>query len=166
MEHNNKSKDQIQLTSLKVYKYQMGKYCVCKFLLGHPATKIRRYQLDQTNCGWRQTRIRWKDKYQNSWTRNNKNTPQHCNINKRWEICSSRVEITGAMYGLSQSGHTTNQGLQKHLAKYGYYPLKLTPGLWKHKTRPISLTLGVDSFGINYTNKDDIDHSFKAIKDK
>ena len=39
------------------------------------------------------------------------------------------VEVTGAMYGLSQRGRITNQDLQKHLAKYGYYPTKRTPGL-------------------------------------
>ena len=38
-------------------------------------------------------------------------------------------EITGAMYGLAQSGRIANQDLQKHLAKYGYYPTKRTPGL-------------------------------------
>ena len=34
------------------------------------------------------------------------------------------VEITGAMYGLSASGYIANQDLQKHLAKYDYYPTK------------------------------------------
>ena len=44
-------------------------------------------------------------------------------------------EITGALYGLAQSGRIANQDLQKHLAKYGYYPTQRTLGLWKHKTR-------------------------------
>ena len=39
------------------------------------------------------------------------------------------VEITGAMYGLSQSGHIAIIDLRKHLAKYDYYPTKRTPGL-------------------------------------
>ena len=76
------------------------------------------------------------------------------------------VEITGAMYRLSASGYIANQDLQKHLAKYGYYPTKRTLGLWKHRTRPISFTLVVDEFSVKYTNKDDIDDLFKAIKDK
>ena len=42
------------------------------------------------------------------------------------------VEITGARYGLSQSGRIANQELQKHLDKYGYYPTKRIPGLRKH----------------------------------
>ena len=39
------------------------------------------------------------------------------------------VEVTGAKYGLAQSGRIANQDLQKHLAKYGYYSTKCTPGL-------------------------------------
>ena len=70
------------------------------------------------------------------------------------------------MYGLAQSGRIANQDLQKHMEKYDYYPNHRTPGLWKHQTRPISFTLVVDDFGIKYTNKDDIDRLFKAIKDK
>ena len=58
------------------------------------------------------------------------------------------VEITGAMYGLLASGYIANQDLQKHLAKYDYYPTKRTPGLWKHQTQPISFTLIVDDFRI------------------
>ena len=42
------------------------------------------------------------------------------------------VEITGAMYGLAQSGRIANQDLRKHLAKYRYNPTRMTPGLWKH----------------------------------
>ena len=76
------------------------------------------------------------------------------------------VEITGAIYGLFQSVYIANQDLRKHLAKYGYYQTKRTPGLWKHRTRTISFTLVVDDFGIKYTNKDDIDDLFKAIKEK
>ena len=70
------------------------------------------------------------------------------------------------MYGLAQSGRIASQDLQKHLAKYGYYPTKKTPRLWKHQTRPVSFTIVVDDFGIKYTNKDDIDDLFKAIRDK
>ena len=76
------------------------------------------------------------------------------------------VEITGAMYGLSASGYIANQDLQKHLAKYNYFPTKQNPGLWKHLIQPISFTLVVDNFGVKYSNKDDMDHLFAAIKEK
>ena len=39
------------------------------------------------------------------------------------------VEIIGTIYVLSQSGRIAKQDLQKHLAKYGYYPTKIIPGL-------------------------------------
>ena len=69
-------------------------------------------------------------------------------------------EITGAMYGLKAAGYIANQDLKKHLAPHGYYPSKRTPGLWLHKTRPISFTLVVDDFGVKYMNKKDINHLF------
>jgi hypothetical protein len=40
------------------------------------------------------------------------------------------MEVTGAIYGLSQSGYLANQDLIKNLAKHGYSPVKRTPGLW------------------------------------
>lgn len=75
-------------------------------------------------------------------------------------------EIIGAMYGLSQAGYITNQDLMKNLAPHGYYPSKRTPGLWLHKTCPISFTLVVDNFGVKYMNKKDINHLFDIIKER
>ena len=53
--------------------------------------------------------------------------------------------------------------------KYGYFelPHTHTPGLWKHVTRPIALTLVVDNFGIKYVGKEhlDLDHLLTAIKE-
>ena len=54
----------------------------------------------------------------------------------------------------------------KHLAPHGYYPSKRTPGLWLHKTRPISFTLVVNDFGVKYMSKKDINHLFDIIKEK
>ena len=56
------------------------------------------------------------------------------------------VEETRAIHGLAQNGSIVSEDLQKHLAKYAYYPTRGTPGLWKHGTRPISFTLVVDDF--------------------
>jgi hypothetical protein len=50
------------------------------------------------------------------------------------------IEIRKGMYGLKQSGLLANQLLQTHLAPFGYYPARHTPGLWLQKTRPILLT--------------------------
>jgi hypothetical protein len=51
------------------------------------------------------------------------------------------IEIRKVMYGLKQAGILANQLLQTRLVPFGYYPARHTPGLWLHKTRPISFTL-------------------------
>jgi hypothetical protein len=48
---------------------------------------------------------------------------------------------------LKQAGLLTNQLLQTCLPTFGYYPARHTPGIWLHKTRPISFTLAVDDVG-------------------
>ena len=74
--------------------------------------------------------------------------------------------IYGTLYGLSQSGRIAHDDLKQNLEPHGYYPSKRTPGLWLHRTRPISFTLVVDDFGVKYINKSDADHLFDAIKTK
>jgi hypothetical protein len=74
------------------------------------------------------------------------------------------VEITGAIYGLAQSGYLANQDLIKNLAPFGYYPSKRTPGLWHHTTRPIKFGLVVDDFGVKYVNKHDAQHLLDSIE--
>ena len=75
-------------------------------------------------------------------------------------------KITGAMYGLQQSGRIAHLDLVKHLEPHGYYPSKQTPGLWFHKTKPIVFTLVVDNFGIKYMKKEHIDHLLKAVEER
>ena len=76
------------------------------------------------------------------------------------------VEITGAIYGLAQSGYLANQDLIKNLAPYGYYPSKRTPGLWHHKTRSIKFSLVTDDFGVKYEKKEDAQHLLDSIAAK
>jgi hypothetical protein len=59
------------------------------------------------------------------------------------------IEIRKGMYGLKQAGLLANKLLQTRLAPFGYCPDRHTPGLWLHKTRPISFTLVVDDFAVN-----------------
>lgn len=75
-------------------------------------------------------------------------------------------KISGALYGLAQSGYIANKDLEKHLKPFGYYPSKTTAGLWHHKTRPITFTLIVDDFGNSVVNKEDADHLVNAIEEK
>jgi hypothetical protein len=61
------------------------------------------------------------------------------------------IEIRKGMYSLKQAGLLANQLLQTRLAPFGYYPVRHTPGLWLHKSRPISFTLVVDDFAVLQT---------------
>jgi hypothetical protein len=67
------------------------------------------------------------------------------------------------MYGLRQAGLLANQLLQTRLAPFGYYPARHTPGLWLHKTRPISFTLMLDDFSVKYVVKQHAEHLRNAL---
>jgi hypothetical protein len=67
------------------------------------------------------------------------------------------------MYGLKQAGLLANQLLQTRLAPFGYYPARHTPGLWLHKTRPISFTLVVDDFTVKYVGTQHAEHLRNAL---
>jgi hypothetical protein len=68
------------------------------------------------------------------------------------------IEIRKGMYGLKQAGLIANQLLRNRLEPFGYYPARHTPGLWLHKTRPISFTLVVDDFAVKYVGKQHAEH--------
>jgi hypothetical protein len=59
--------------------------------------------------------------------------------------------------------YIANQLLQTRLAPFGYYPARHTPGLWLHKTRPISFTLVVDDFAVKYVGKQQAEHLRNAL---
>ena len=40
------------------------------------------------------------------------------------------MEIQKGMYGLPQAGKIENDKLKLHLAKFGYEPAPITPGIW------------------------------------
>jgi hypothetical protein len=60
-------------------------------------------------------------------------------------------------------GLLANQLLQTRLAQFGYYPARHTPGLWLHKTRPISFTLVVEDFAVKYEGKQHTEHLRNAL---
>ena len=68
------------------------------------------------------------------------------------------VSIKRGMYGLPQSGLLAQELLEERLGKRGYYQSQYTPGLWLHKTRPITFTLCVDDFGVKYVREEDKAH--------
>jgi hypothetical protein len=72
-------------------------------------------------------------------------------------------EFRKGMYGLKQVGLLANQLLQTRLAPFGYYPSRHTPGLWLHKTHPISFTLVVADFAVKYVGKHHAEHLRNAL---
>ncbi len=63
-------------------------------------------------------------------------------------------EIRQGMYGLPQAGIITQELLAKRLKEHGYSQSKTTPGLWKHKWRPVWFSLFVNDFGVKYIGKE------------
>ena len=74
------------------------------------------------------------------------------------------IKIAKGMYGLLQAGKLANDLLKKRLATAGYYPCQFTTGLWRHKWRPISFTLVVDDFGVNFVGEHHANHLQKSLK--
>ena len=61
-------------------------------------------------------------------------------------------------YGLKQAGITANQELVKHMARFGYNPVKHTPGIWVHDRKKTIFSLVVDNFCVQYCSTEDADH--------
>ena len=74
------------------------------------------------------------------------------------------MEIQKGIYGLTQAGKNANDKLKLHLAKFGYKPAPITPGLWRHQTPPLQFSLVVYDFGIKYERQEDITHLLDALK--
>ena len=73
------------------------------------------------------------------------------------------MEIQKGMYGIPQAGKFANDKLKLHLEKFGYEQEPITPGLWRHQTRPLQFSLVVDNFGITYEHQEDITHILDAL---
>ena len=74
------------------------------------------------------------------------------------------MEIQKAIYWLPQASKVANDKLKLHLAKFGYELETITPGLWRHQTRPLQFSLVVDDFGIKYERQKEITHLPDALK--
>jgi hypothetical protein len=66
------------------------------------------------------------------------------------------LEMWQAVWGLPQASILANKCLRQKMAPFGYFESTNTPGLWYHKTCPITFTLVVDNFGVKYVIKDDV----------
>jgi hypothetical protein len=67
------------------------------------------------------------------------------------------------MSGLPQAGLIAYKRLVKHLAKYGYCPVRHMHGLWTHKVHPILFSLVVDKFGIKTVLQEHANHLLSAL---
>ena len=74
------------------------------------------------------------------------------------------TKIIGGMYGLPQAGRLAYIDLIKFLQRYGYVRAGLTPGLFKHITRPTIFSLVVDDFGVKYNSINDALHLINTLK--
>ena len=57
-------------------------------------------------------------------------------------------EIRNGVYGIPQSGSLANDLLDTRLLKHDYCQFPQTPGLWRHKWRPVLFFLIVDDPGV------------------
>ncbi len=73
-------------------------------------------------------------------------------------------EIHHGCYGLPQADILANNLLCERLEEEGYYEAHSTPGLWKHKWRPIQFCLIVGDFGIEYVGIEHFNHLSMLLK--
>ena len=68
------------------------------------------------------------------------------------------------MCGLPDARIIAQQLLEECLENHGYRQIKVTPGQWKHDTRPISFTLVVDAFGVKYVGEENAQHLLDTVR--
>jgi len=73
-------------------------------------------------------------------------------------------EICQGCYDLPQAGILAYDLLQSRLLAEGYYEAESTPGLWRHKWRPIQFYLIVDDFGVEYVGIEHFNHLLDLLK--
>jgi hypothetical protein len=74
------------------------------------------------------------------------------------------IEMRHAIWGLSQAGILANKRLRQKLSPFGCHKSVNTPGLWMHESRSITFTFVVDNFGVEFVNKDNVNHLISSIK--
>ena len=72
-------------------------------------------------------------------------------------------EIRRGCYGLPQAGILAKDLLRKHLEAEGYYEALTSPGLWRHKWRPIQYCLLVDGFRVEYVGLEHFNHLLNLL---
>jgi hypothetical protein len=93
-----------------------------------------------------------------------KYTMEQYNMHKNAKNGYVYFEIRKAIYGLQQAGILSSKQLRKFLKPAGYYKVAHTPGLWRHTTQPIQLTLVIDDFGVKYVGQEHAEHIIKTLQ--
>ena len=73
-------------------------------------------------------------------------------------------EIRQGCYGLPQAGILANDLLRSRLVTEGFYEAASTPGLWRHKWRPLQFCLIVDDFGVEYVGIEHFNYLLNLLK--
>jgi len=89
---------------------------------------------------------------------------EHYNLNELAHNGHVYAECVQGIYGLPQAGILAQQLLEKRLEAHGYRQSKVTPGFWRHDTRPIAFTLVVDDFGVRYVGEEHAQHLLAVIQ--
>ena len=76
------------------------------------------------------------------------------------------MRIKKGNYGLKQAGIIADQELVKHMAPFGYHPVKHTPGLWLYDSKKTRFILVVDDFYVQYCSTEDASHFLNALRSK
>jgi hypothetical protein len=73
-------------------------------------------------------------------------------------------KICQGCYSLPQAGILANDLLQSCLVAEGFYKAASTPGLWRHKWRPLQFCLIVDYFGVEYVGIEHFNYLLELLK--
>ena len=74
------------------------------------------------------------------------------------------TETLKDIYGLKEAGISAFNFIVKNITPFGYTPVKYTPDLWKHESRPTPFTLGVNNFGTKYHKQEDLEYLLNALR--
>jgi hypothetical protein len=74
------------------------------------------------------------------------------------------TKIWKGMYGVPHAGIVRYNRLVQHLALSNYTPVKHTPGLFHHATRPDAFFLVVDNFAIKYVDGVNAKHLIATLR--
>ena len=86
-----------------------------------------------------------------------------CNLQDKIKNGYISMRIIRGIYGLPQAERLASDLLKQCLAEEDYFEVDHTPGLFKHRWRPIWFALVVNNFGIKYVGEEHQDHLLNIL---